>query len=45
MVCECNADSVKWVEVGRVVARSLRKKGVATIVPFSGGKGVFLLKR
>ena len=42
MVCECNADSVKWVEVGRAVARSLGKKGVATIVPFSGGKGVFL---
>ncbi|KAL6342914.1 hypothetical protein AAG906_016933 [Vitis piasezkii] len=34
MVCECNADSVKWVEVGRVVARSLGKKGVAMIVPF-----------
>ncbi|RVW79116.1 Transposon TX1 uncharacterized 149 kDa protein [Vitis vinifera] len=33
-------DSVKWVEVGRVVARSLRKKGVATIVPFLGGKGL-----
>ena len=41
MVCKCNADSVKWVEVGRVVARSLGKKGVATIVPFSGEKGVF----
>ncbi|RVW36881.1 hypothetical protein CK203_103178 [Vitis vinifera] len=31
VVCERNADSVKWVEVGRVVARSLGKKGVATI--------------
>ena len=38
MVCECNADSVKWVEVGRVVMRSLGKKGVTTIVPISGGK-------
>ena len=44
MVCECNADSVKWVEVGRVVARSLGKKGVATIVPFSGRKGVFFVE-
>ena len=44
MVCECNADSVKWVEVGRVVARSLGKKGVATIVPFSSGKGVFFCR-
>ena len=45
MVCECSADCGKWAEIGRAVARSLGKKGVATIVPFSGGKGVFLLKR
>ena len=38
VVCECNADSVKWVEVGRAVTRSLEKKGVTTIVPISGGK-------
>ena len=43
VVCERNADSVKWVEVGRVVARSLGKKGVATIVPISGGKGAFFV--
>ncbi|KAL6331444.1 hypothetical protein AAG906_011383 [Vitis piasezkii] len=35
VVCECNAISVKWVEVGRAVARSLGKKGVTTIVPIS----------
>ncbi|RVW66526.1 hypothetical protein CK203_064972 [Vitis vinifera] len=33
--CERNDDSVKWVEVGRAVARSLGKKGVVTIVPIS----------
>ena len=44
VVCECNADSVKWVEVGRAVARSLGKKGMATIVPISGGKGVFFVE-
>ena len=44
VVCECSADSVKWVEVGRVVARSLRKKGVATIVQFLGQKGVFFVE-
>ena len=44
-MCECNADSVKWVEVGRVVARSLRKKGVATIVQFLGQKGVFFVEK
>ncbi|KAJ9678125.1 hypothetical protein PVL29_022886 [Vitis rotundifolia] len=31
VVCECNDDSVKWVEVDRAVARSLGKKGVVTI--------------
>ncbi|RVX08577.1 hypothetical protein CK203_014299 [Vitis vinifera] len=40
VVCECSEDNVKWDEVGRAVARCLRKKGVATIVPFSGGKGL-----
>ncbi|RVX10321.1 hypothetical protein CK203_016096 [Vitis vinifera] len=39
MVCERNDDSVKWVKVGRAVARSLGKKGVVTIVPISSGKG------
>ena len=43
-MCECNDDSVKWVEVGRAVARSLGKKGVVTIVPISGGKGVFFVE-
>ena len=38
MVCESNTVRVKWVKVGQVVARSLGKKGVATIVPFSGRK-------
>ncbi|KAJ9705620.1 hypothetical protein PVL29_003607 [Vitis rotundifolia] len=32
------------VEVGRVVARKLRKKGVVTIVPFSSEKGVFFVE-
>ena len=44
VVCECSEDNVKWDEVGRVVARCLRKKGVATIVPFSSGKGVFFVE-
>ena len=44
MVCECNDDSVKWVEVGRAGVRSLGKKGVLTIVPISGGKGVFFVE-
>ncbi|RVX11607.1 hypothetical protein CK203_015798 [Vitis vinifera] len=39
-----SADCGKWVEVGRAVARSLGKKGVATIVPFSGGKSVFFVE-
>ena len=43
-MCERNDDSVKWVEVGRAVARSLGKKGVVTIVPISGGKGVFFVE-
>ena len=44
VVCECSEDNVKWDEVGRAVARCLRKKGVATIVPFSGGKGAFFVE-
>ena len=44
MECERNDDSVKWVEVGRAVARSLGKKGIVTIVPISGGKGVFFVE-
>ena len=45
VVCESNDDRVNWVEVGRSVARSLGKKGVVTIVPISGGKGVFFVER
>ncbi|RVW47871.1 hypothetical protein CK203_092902 [Vitis vinifera] len=41
---EKGKDCGKWVEVGRAVARSLGKKGVATIVPFSGGKSVFFVE-
>ncbi|KAJ9709584.1 hypothetical protein PVL29_001187 [Vitis rotundifolia] len=44
VVCECIEDSVNWDEVGRVVARKLRKKGVVTIVPFLDGKGVFFVE-
>ena len=44
VVCEYSVDCGKWAEVGRAVARSLGKKGVATIVPFSGGKGVFFVE-
>ena len=44
MVCERNDDSVKWVEVGRAMMRSLGKKEVATVVPISGGKGVFFVE-
>ena len=44
MVCESNDDSVNWVEVGRLVARSIGKKGILTIVPISGGKGVFFVE-
>ena len=44
MVCDCSADCGKWVEVGRAVARSLGKKGMATIVPISGGKKVFFVE-
>ena len=44
VVCESNDDSVNWVEVGRSVARSLGKKGIVTIVPISGGKGVFFVE-
>ena len=44
VVCECSADSVKWVKVGRAMARSLGKKEVAIVVPISGGKGVFFVE-
>ena len=44
VVCESNDDSANWAEVGRAVARSLGKKGVVTIVPISGGKGVFFVE-
>ena len=44
MVCERNDDSVKWVEVDRAVARSLGKKGIVTIVPILGEKGVFFVE-
>ena len=44
MVCECTADCDNWVEVGRALARRLGQKGVVTIVPFSGGKGLFFVE-
>ena len=44
MVCESKFDRENWAEVGRSVARSLGKKGVVTIVPISGGKGVFFVE-
>ena len=44
MVCECTTDCDNWVEVGRALARRLRQKGVVTIVPFLGRKGLFFLE-
>ena len=44
VVCECHDDSVNWDEVGRAMARRLRHKGVVTVVPFVGGKGLFFVE-
>ncbi|RVX05132.1 hypothetical protein CK203_020190 [Vitis vinifera] len=40
VICESKFDRENWAEVGRLVARSLGKNGVVTIVPFSAGKGL-----
>jgi len=44
VVCECHAGSVNWVEVGRALVKRLGHKGVVTIIPFSGGKGLFFVE-
>ena len=44
VVCECPANFDNWVEVGRAPAKRLRQKGVVTIVPFYGGKGLFFVE-
>ena len=44
MVCECHVGSVNWAEVGRPLAKRLGHKCVVTIVPFSGGKGLFFVE-
>ena len=44
MVCECLASFVNWAEVGRAMAKRLGHKGVVTIVPFAGGKGLFFVE-
>ncbi|KAJ9677519.1 hypothetical protein PVL29_022488 [Vitis rotundifolia] len=44
VVCESKFDRENWAEVGRLVARSLGKNGVVTIVPISAGKGVFFVE-
>ena len=43
-MCECHVGSVNWTEVGRALAKRLGHKGVVTIVPFSGGKGLFFVE-
>ena len=44
MMCECPTYFVNWVEVGCALAKRLGQKGVVTIVPFSGGKGLFFVE-
>ena len=44
VVCECQDGAVNWAEVGRAMARRLGHKGVVTIIPFSGGKGLFFVE-
>ena len=44
VVCECQDGAVNWVEVGWAMARRLGHKGVVTIVPFAGGKGLFFVE-
>ena len=43
-MCECLASFVNWAEVGRAMAKRLGHKGVVTIVPFAGGKGLFFVE-
>ena len=43
-MCECHVGSVNWAEVGRPLAKRLGHKCVVTIVPFSGGKGLFFVE-
>ena len=44
VVCKCPVDFVNWVEVGRALAKRLRQKGVVTIGPFLGRKGLFFVE-
>ena len=44
VVCECQDGAANWAEVGRAMARRLGHKGVVTIVPFAGGKGLFFVE-
>ena len=44
VVCECHANFVNWAEVDCALAKRLGHKGVVTIVPFSGGKGLFFVE-
>ena len=44
VVCECHLSLVNWVKVDRAMAKRLGHKGVVTIVPFSGGKGIFFVE-
>ena len=44
VVCECQDGAVYWAEAGRAMARRLGHKGVVTIIPFSGGKGLFFVE-
>ena len=44
VVCICLADFDNWVEVGHALAKRLGQKGVVTIVPFSGVKGLFFVE-
>ena len=43
-MCKCPADFVNWAEVGRALAKRLGQKGVVTIVPFFGRKGLFFVE-
>ena len=43
-MCKCLADFDNWVEVGLALTKRLEQKGVVTIVPFSGEKGLFFVE-
>ena len=43
-MCKCLADFDNWVEVGLALAKRLGQKGVVTIVPFFGRKGLFFVE-